>query len=170
MNIVITLPADLIAAIKNGKKCFELRSILPRYFDPNKDVVFVCQKGAKEVPISFTIYKFYYYGKDSDCNYMLAERAGVPVEWVRDYMSKHGSLYAWVIGYIVNLHNPAQVWSDLDIKSNPQSFIYKQLDWRQLVVDNYSVSSFITYSDMQVMMHPNKSREDYLHKQKKAVQ
>lgn len=170
MNVVITLPADLIAAIKNGMKCFELRSKLPRNFDPQKDVVFVCQKGTKEVPISFTIYKFYSYGKDSDCDYMLAERASVPVEWVRNYMAKHGSLYAWVIGYIVNLHNPAQVWSDLHIKSNPQSFIYRELDWRKLIVDNYSVSSFITYSDMQVMMHPKKLRYNYLLMQKKAVQ
>ena len=170
MNLVITLPADLIAAIKDGKKCFELRSRPPRNFDRNKDVVFVCQKGTNTVPIAFTIYKFYTYGKDADSDYKLANYAGVPVEWVRNYMAKHGSLYAWVIGYIVNLHNPAQVWSDLHIKSNPQSFIYRDLDWRQLIVDNYSVSSFITYSDMQVMMHPNKAREAYLREQEKAIQ
>ena len=161
MNVVITLPADLIAAIKDGKKCFELRSRLPRNFDTNKDVVFVCQKGSKIVPIALTIYKFYSYCKLSESDYILAESAGVPVEWVWNYMAKHNSLYAWVIGYIVNLHNPAQVWSDLHIKSNPQSFIYRELDWRQLVVNNYSVSRFLTYSDMQVMMHPKKLKEYY---------
>ena len=170
MNVVITLPADLIAAIKDKKKCFEVRSKLPRNFDPQKDVVFVCQKGTNKVPIYFTILKFYTYTKHSDCNDYIAKKAAVPTQWIANYMENKDCIHAWVIGYVCELSSPVFVWHQLQIKHNPQSFIYTHYEWKNTTVDNCFVSDFITYSDMDKMMHPLRTQIKWLTQQKKAIQ
>ena len=170
MNVVITLPADLIAAIKNGKKCFELRSRLPRKFYLHQDVVFVCQKGTNKVPLYFTILKFYTYTKHSDCNDLIAQRAAVPAQWVDNYMINKDCIHAWVIGYVCELAYPTSVWHQLQIKHNPQSFIYTQYEWKRETVNKCFVSDFITYTDMDNMMHPLREQIKWLTQQKKAVQ
>ena len=170
MNIVITLPADLIAAILDKKKCFEIRSKLPRKFYLHQDVVFVCQKGTNKVPLYFTILKFYTYTKHSYCNDYIAQKAAVPTQWIDDYMEDKECIYDWVIGYVCELSYPTSVWHQLQIKHNPQSFIYTQYEWKNTIVHNCFVSTFITYSDMDNMMNPMKEQLKWLLQQKKAIQ
>ena len=170
MNIVITLPADLIAAILDKKKCFEVRSKLPRNFDPQKDVVFVAMKGFQKVPLYFTIFKFYTYTKHSDCNDYIAQRAAVPTQWIANYMEGKDCIHAWVIGYVCELAYPTSVWHQLQIKHNPQSFIYTQYEWKRETVNNCFVSDFINYTDMDNMMHPLRTQIKWLTQQKKPIQ
>lgn len=170
MNVVITLPADLIAAIKNKKKSFEIRSKLPRNFDPQKDVVFVCQKGTNKVPLYFTILEFYTYSIYSDCKDYIAQRAAVPTKWIADYMENKDYIHAWVIGYVCELAYPTSVWHQLQIKHNPQSFIYTQYEWKRETVNKCFVSDFITYNDIENMMHPLRTQLKWLTQHKKAVQ
>lgn len=170
MNVIITLPSDLIDAILDKKKSFEIRSRLPRNFDTQKDVVFVCQKGAKKVPLYFTILKFYTYTKHSDCNDYIAQKAAVPTQWIDNYMEEKDCIYAWVIGYVCELAYPVDVWHQLQMIHNPQSFIYTQYEWKKTIVHNCFVSTFITYSDMDKMFNPMKTQLKWLLQQKKAVQ
>ena len=44
MNIIITLPSKLIQLIKEGKKRIELRKRYPLFFNPQKDVIYICEK------------------------------------------------------------------------------------------------------------------------------
>lgn len=58
MNIIITLPIDLIAEIAEGRKLVEIRKSCPALFNPDGDIVWVKTKGADKVPICFEIDHF----------------------------------------------------------------------------------------------------------------
>ena len=132
MNVVITLPKTLIEAILWGEKSFEIRSKLPLHFDEKKDVVFVVQKGTKEIPIYFTIKTFYGYSILEDVNSILAKHAFVPYSFIEKYRQSKKRVYAWVIGCACKVSCPSDLYNDLKIAKNPQSFIYRDYEWRQV--------------------------------------
>lgn len=45
MDVIITLPTNLIQLIKDGKKTIELRKNRPLFFNPEEDVIYICKKG-----------------------------------------------------------------------------------------------------------------------------
>lgn len=49
MNILITLPKDLIAKIVSGEKRYEMRKCLPKHMKIKEDGFFVVEKGTDEV-------------------------------------------------------------------------------------------------------------------------
>lgn len=133
MNVVITLPEHLIKAIMMGDKFFEIRTKKPLHFDEKKDVVFVVQKGTKMVPLYFTIKHFYHYDYNSySYNEYLAEKAAVSVEYINNYIKGKVCIYAWVIGCACKVDCPCYLYSELKINNNPQSFIYRDYEWRQI--------------------------------------
>lgn len=136
MNVVITLPEHLIKAIIWGEKFFEIRSKKPLRFDKNKDVVFVAQKGSKEVPLYFTIQRFLYYDGITDRKY-LAKKAAVSVDYIDNYLKGKKVICAWVIGCACKVDCPFSLYSDLKINKNPQSFIYRDYEWRQIAFTSF---------------------------------
>lgn len=136
MNVVITLPEHLIKAIIWGEKFFEIRYKKPLRFDKNKDVVFVAQKGSKKVPLYFTIQSFVYYDGISDRKY-LAKKAAVSVDYIDKYLKGKKVICAWVIGCACKVDCPLSLYSDLKINKNPQSFIYRDYEWRQIDFKSY---------------------------------
>lgn len=170
MNIVITLPTELIAAILDRKKSIEVRSKLPLYFDSNNDVVFVAMKETHKIPIYFTVKNFVVY----DSSYMndeeIANAASVPVKWIADYRTGKRFVYVWVIGYVCELTNPVFAWNALQMTNNPQSFIYKNYHWEKLRIHRCFASWQMTYDDMNRLMQPIKRQKDWLRKLKKAIQ
>lgn len=170
MNIVITLPTELIDAILSRKKSIELRSKMPSNFDKSKDVVYVCQKGSQRVPLFFTVKRFVLYKRDVIANSFLYEHASVPVKWVFDYRDKHAVVYAWEISYVCLLAYSDEVWQHLNIKHNPQCFSYTNFEWRKETVLDCFAPHEIDYFDMEELMHPMKEIRDYKLNQKNAVQ
>lgn len=170
MNIVITLPTDLIDAILSGKKSIEIRSKMPLNFETGKDVVYVCQKGFQRVPLFFTIKKFSIYKHDYIGDLALSERASVPVKWVSDYRDKHAVVYAWVIGYVCKLAYADEVWQHINIKHNPQCYSYTNIEWRKDTVVHCFASHEMDYFDMEELMQPMKEIRAYKLSQKNAVQ
>lgn len=136
MNVVITLPKHLIEAIIMGEKFFEIRTKVPKHFDERKDVIFVVQKGSKLVPLYFTIAAFFYYDSSSDKKY-LAEKAAVSVEYIDNYIKGKKDICAWVIGCACKVYCPNNLYSDLKIGKNPQSFIYRDYEWRAVRFKSY---------------------------------
>lgn len=137
MNIVITLPVNLIAEILEGRKQYEIRSKIPANFNLNRDVVYVVQKGTKKVVLYFTIVKFF---TDLDLNKnarAIAKKAAVPTGWLKSYAKGKDKIHAWDIGCYCKLTDSSQVYQQIDIKSNPQSFIYTECDWRQFRISYY---------------------------------
>lgn len=136
MNVVITLPDNLIKAIVWGEKFIEIRSKKPLHFDKNNDVVFVVQKGSKKVPLYFTITRFFCYDELIDSEY-LAKKAAVSVKYIDNYRKDNDYIYAWEIGCACKVDCPFDLYRDLKIDKNPQSFIYRYYEWRQIAFCSY---------------------------------
>ena len=119
-----------------GEKFFEIRSKRPLHFDEKKDVVFVVQKGSKRVPLYFTITRFFNYDSSSDKAY-LAEKAAVSVEYIDNYIKGKKCICAWEIGYACKIFNQGYLYYDLKINKNPQSFVYRDFEWRKVHFKNY---------------------------------
>lgn len=134
MNVVITLPDHLIRAIIMGEKFFEIRSKKPLHFDNTKDVVFVVQKGSKKVPLYFTITRFLHL---SDNRY-IAKKAAVSIDYINNYRKGKKYICAWVIGCACKVDCPFDLYSSLNINKNPQSFVYKDYEWRQIAFTSYT--------------------------------
>lgn len=130
MNIVITLPINLIAEILEGRKLFEIRSKIPANFNINRNVVYVVQKGTRKVVLYFTIAKFI---TDLDLKQnaqYIAKNAAVPIGWLKTYAESKDRIHAWVIGCYYKVTNCTEIYQLLGIKSNPQSYIYTECNWR----------------------------------------
>lgn len=139
MNVVITLPEHLIKAIMMGEKFFEIRSKKPLHFDRTKDVVFVVQKGTRLVPIYFTVFGWYTYRCriNSLTGKYIAIMAAVSVEYINNYSEEKDCIYAWVIGCACTVDCPGDLYSNLKIDKNPQSYIYRDYEWRQIAFNSY---------------------------------
>lgn len=137
MNVVITLPEKLIKAILMGVKSYEIRSKLPLYFNEKKDVVFVVKKGSKEIPIYFTIKTCYGFSENEDVTNSLAIHAAVSPVFIEKYRQGKRRIYAWVIGCACKVNYPFGLYATLKIDKNPQSFIYRYYDWRQIAFNSY---------------------------------
>ena len=132
MNIVITLPVNLIAEILEGRKLFEIRTKIPANFNINRDVVYVVQKGTQKVVLYFTIEKFI---TDLDLDLgqnakYIAKNAAVPIGWLKTYAKNKDRIHAWVIGCYCKVTNCTEIYQLLGIKSNPQSYIYTECNRR----------------------------------------
>lgn len=140
MNVVITLPEHLIKAIITGEKFCEIRTKLPLRFDKTKDVVFVVQKSTKKVPLYFTIVYIFHYNSSNNktlkTDKYLAEKAAVSVDYIKKYR-KDKKIYAWVIGCACKVSYPSYLYTDLKIEKNPQSFIYRDYEWRKVHFKSY---------------------------------
>lgn len=137
MNIVITLPVNLIAEILEGRKMYEIRTKIPTNFNINRDVVYVVQKGTKKVVLYFTIVKFI-TGLDLNKNARyIAKKAAVLTGWLKNYAENKSMILAWEIGCYCKLTDCSAVYKQLGIKTNPQSYIYTECDWRQFRISYY---------------------------------
>lgn len=152
MNVIITLPKHLIAAIIKGEKFFEIRSNRPLYFNKQQDVVFVVQKGSRMVPLYFTITAFRYYDTSSDKGY-LAEKAAVSEDYIDNYMKRKNNICAWEIGCACKVSCPIELYTDLKISKNPESFIYRYFEWRQVGFWSYKWLS--KPQNPSVILRPN---------------
>lgn len=154
MNIVITLPIELIAEILEGRKRFEIRKTIPRHFNVDKDVVYVVEKGTKNVPIYFSVRCFYTYTWRHCKKDYIAKQASVPVGWINQYANDDEKIRAWVIGCAVQIKPCQSRWYQLGIKSNPQSFVYTKLNWMVLPLGKHVWNPQITLEERRTLLHP----------------
>ena len=95
MNIIITLPIELVAEIAEGRKQVEIRRNIPISFNTHQEVVWVKAKGSDKVPLCFEVSHF---EEDNDTNAV----------WLR-YGKQIGVLYAWYQKYVRNARKVA-IW------------------------------------------------------------
>lgn len=147
MNVIITLPVNLIAEILEGRKQYEIRTKIPANFKINRDVVYVVQKGTQKVVLYFTIIKFI-QNLDLQKNARgIAKKAAILTGWLKTYAEGKDKIHAWVIGCYCKLTDCSEVYQQLNIKSNPQSYVYTECDWRQFRISyyrwNYELESYL---------------------------
>lgn len=122
MNILITLPRNLIEKIISGEKEFEMRKCLPKHMKIGEDGFFVVEKGTNiircwcrvdgyVVPFSVDWY---------------VSRLCVPAEYVLKYANGK-KVYLWKIGKVKVFQNLER--GSLLISKNPQQFVYCPLSY-----------------------------------------
>ena len=121
MNILITLPKDLIAEIVSGNKLFEMRKCLPRGMKFGEDGFFVVEKGTNCVRCWCRVDNWMYVCFDKYSVKRYASLLCVPEEYVEKYA--YGKMvYLWKIGKVKIFENLKRY--KLHIDKNPQQFAY----------------------------------------------
>ena len=129
MNIVITLPKELIQAIIEGRKTVELRKVKPRLMKLGEDGFFCVEKGTQFIRCWCRVDDIDYLFGENIKHSELATRAAVSEEFIMEY-AKYGKLmYQWHIGKVIVIEEDSLVISSLFVDRNPQQFAYCPLSY-----------------------------------------
>ena len=131
MNIVITLPKDLLENIIYGKKQYEMRKCLPKNMRIGVDGFFVIEKGTDNVrcwcrvDAVQKVFFDYYHAK------YFAPRLCVSESYIMEYAFGKNvylkSTYLWKIGKVKTFEHLKR--EELQVFRNPQSFAYTPLSY-----------------------------------------
>lgn len=125
MDIAITLPREYWNLIVSGIKTIELRKNNPRLMDKSIDRVYVVIKGTTDV-VGF----FYFDNTTATTPYVvlhsehILKQIAVPQSWIQEYIEGCCLVYLWGIGKVFVFDTPRSRDYFLNIKSNPQSYVY----------------------------------------------
>lgn len=124
MNVIITLPSNLIQLIKEGKKTVELRKRYPLFFHMNEDVIYICEKGTAcvvgYIKIDAVVATQNKYGILTEWEKEIA----VPHEWIENYIKDAKILYGYFIRYYREFEKPLLLKEQFKVSKAPQSYAY----------------------------------------------
>lgn len=136
MNVLITLPKQLIDSIISGEKIYEMRKGLPKFIKIGEDGFFAVEKGTSKVRCWCRIDSVYGTFIDTKNAAWYAERLCVNEDYVRKYANGKQVCF-WKIGKVIEI-------SDLDRNNlidgkNPQQFAYCRRSFGESVIITYKV-------------------------------
>ncbi len=124
MNIIITLPINLVADIAEGRKQVEIRKSIPKDFNTDNDIVWVKTKGYDKIAICFEISHF---EEETDLKAVWQKyhaQLGINQLWWENYVRSTPKLAIWHIKQ-VHIFQPNLSFSEIfPDKTAPQSYIY----------------------------------------------
>lgn len=126
MNILITLPKNLIEKVISGEKIFEMRKCLPKHMRIGEDGFFVVEKGTDEVRCWCRVDKAIETYLDHYSADWFASRLCFP----EDYMERYANgkkVYLWKIGKVIEIECLKR--DSLFVGNNPQQFAYCPLSY-----------------------------------------
>lgn len=126
MNILITLPKDLIGKIISGDKVYEMRKCQPMYMVVGVDGFFVVEKGTDEVRCWCRVDRVIFKFMDNINAVKYAPELCVSEDYVMRY-AKRNYVYLWKIGKVIK-HEGLKRFH-LCVEKNPQSFAYCPLSY-----------------------------------------
>lgn len=126
MNVLITLPKELIDKIISGEKKFEMRKCLPRLMNLGEDGFFVVEKGTDEIRCWCRVDNVNETYIDHYSIDWYVSRLCVPAEYVEKYANGK-KVYLWEIGKVKVLQD--LVRDSLFVDKNPQQFAYCPLSY-----------------------------------------
>lgn len=126
MNILITLPKELIRKIISGEKKFEMRKSMPRLMKLGEDGFFVVEKGTDEIRCWCRVDKINETYIDHYSIDWYISKLCVPAEYIEKYVNGK-KVYLWQIGKVVKLQDLCR--NSLFVDKNPQQFAYCQLSY-----------------------------------------
>ena len=127
MNILITLPKDLLEKIISGEKQFEMRKTLPRHMKVGEDGFFVVEKGTDEVRCWCRVDEAREVVMTEKLAIEYSRFLGVEPEYVINYAPIGTKVYMWGIGKVKKLQDLCR--DSLFVDKNPQSFVYCPLSY-----------------------------------------
>ena len=126
MNVLITLPKDLIEKIISGEKKYEMRKYFPKYMRLGEDGFFVVEKGTDKIRCWCRVdYNFKMDGRITAAGW-IASRLCVSKEYIKKYANGK-KIYLWKIGKVKTFTDLKR--DPLLIKRNPQNFAYCPLSY-----------------------------------------
>lgn len=121
MNILITLPKNLVEKIISGEKMFEMRKCLPKKMRIGEDGFFVVEKGTSKIRCWCRVDAVMKtYIDHNNARYMAARVCASP-EFLIQYANRK-KVYLWLIGKVEISEGLDR--SSLKIDKNPQQFTY----------------------------------------------
>lgn len=129
MNILITLPPNLIKKIMSGGKQFEMRKSLPKKMKIGEDGFFVVEKGTEAVKCWCRVDNAFETDIKSYSTALLSSLLCVPEEYIRKY-ENNKKIYLWEIGKVIALDGLEREM--LNVDRNPQQFTYCPLSYGEL--------------------------------------
>ena len=126
MNILITLPKNLLEKIISGEKEFEMRKRVPKHMRIGEDGFFVVEKGTDDVRCWCRVDEVKEAYIDHYSAGWLASRLCVSEEYIEKYANS-GKVYLWKIGKVNALDCLKR--NSLIVDKNPQQFAYCPLSY-----------------------------------------
>lgn len=127
MNILITLPKNLIDKILSGEKKYEMRKCLPKQMEIGEDGFFVVEKGTDDIRCWCRVD----YAIPAIMNEFNAERLSkdlcVTPQFILDYAPTGTGVYLWEIGKVITFDNLKR--DSVYYGRNPQQFAYTPLSY-----------------------------------------
>ena len=127
MNILITLPKDLLEKIISGEKKFEMRKCLPKNMKLGEDGFFVVEKGTDEVRCWCRVDLVVEVTMNALVAVQYAGLLGVSPQFILDYAPFGTKVYLWEIGKVIKLQDLCR--GSLSVDKNPQQFAYCPLSY-----------------------------------------
>lgn len=127
MNVIITLPIELISEIAEGRKTIEVRKTIPTRLNEETDWIYVCCTGKRKVMIAFRVSKF---KKAKDSAGIWAQLGGqirCSYPWWLEYTKDKRTLFFWYISDVHVINRQTDAWLKIVKDKNPQSFKYTQM-------------------------------------------
>lgn len=121
MNILITLPKDLIEKIISGEKTYEMRKNQPKHWKIGVDGFFVVEKGTDKIRCWCRVDGVWATNIDNYIMDWFENRLCVSKEYIEKYAGGQ-QVYLWKIGKVVTLQNFKR--DTLICDKNPQQFAY----------------------------------------------
>ena len=126
MNILITLPKNLIEDIISGKKKYEMRKCQPKYMRIGEDGFFVVEKGTDNIRCWCRVdeVKHTYIGPISAnllSSYLCVSKKDIVI------YAKRRKVYLWKIGKVKVFDSLKR--DSMLIKRNPMQFVYWVLSY-----------------------------------------
>jgi len=126
MNILITLPKDLLEKIISGEKEFEMRKCMPKHMRIGEDGFFVVEKGTDDVRCWCRVDDAFETDISKYSTKLLASQLCVPEEYIEKY-ADDGKVYLWKIGKVIAIECLKR--DSLIVDRNPQQFAYCPLSY-----------------------------------------
>ena len=127
MNVIITMPAELICEILEGRKTIEARKTIPTRLNENTDWVYVCCAGQRKVMVAFQVSKFQRTNDGLGVWSKLGGKIRCHYAWWVEYTKDKRTIFFWHITNVHAIELQTAAWLNLVKDKNPQSFKYTNI-------------------------------------------
>ena len=125
MNILITLPKNLLEKIISGEKKYEMRKCLPKNMKIGEDGFFVVEKGTDEVRCWCRVDSYIHTGMNAYVADRFSDDLCVSPQFILNYAPAGKDVYLWQIGKVIAFDCLDR--NSLFVDKNPQQFAYTPL-------------------------------------------
>ena len=122
MNILITLPKDLLDKIMSGEKKYEMRKCLPKLMKAGEDGFFIVEKGTDNIRCYCGVKNVIEVTMSQEIAEQYASDLCVTPQFILSYRPVGTKVYLWEIDSVSRFNNVTR--KCLGIDNNPQQYVY----------------------------------------------